>query len=506
LSNPINLTSGRLLARNTIINLVGGVIPFLAALFAVPVLIHSIGVDRYGVFTLSMMAVGYFGLFDLGLGRAATKLIAEAAGSGGEANIPGLFWTSLYLMLALGAVAAVLVTALAPWLVLHVLRIPPALRPESLHAFYLLALSMPFVISSASLGGSLSAFQRFDLINAVRVPAGIFSYLGPLLMLPFSHRLGWLVAILVVGRLAGWLATFILCMRVFPALRRELRPRGATLRPMLSFGGWVTVSNIVGPVIVYFDRFLIGAMLSMAAVAYYAVPYQVATRLWIIPISVGGVMFPAFSSIFRRNPARAALLFGITTKYVLLSLFPPVLLIVTFAPAGLRLWLGESFARNSADVLRWLTFAMFVNSLAWTPYALIQAADRPDLIAKLHLVELPLYVPLLWWMIAEYGVVGVALMWTVRVIATTVVVFGLAWHLLPQVAPAVLRVAMLISAASVLLACGTILIDPLEKGLYVVAALLLFAVAAWLLLEPAEKDSARSFLRSIRWLPTEAAQ
>jgi O-antigen/teichoic acid export membrane protein len=98
MSNSIDLTSGWLLARNTMLNLLSEVLPFLVAIFAIPMLVRGLGIDRYGVLTLSMMVVGYFGLFDLGLGRAATKFIAEAAASGDNSKIPALFWTSLYLL------------------------------------------------------------------------------------------------------------------------------------------------------------------------------------------------------------------------------------------------------------------------------------------------------------------------------------------------------------------------------------------------------------------------
>ena len=496
MSKPINLTSGRLLARNTLINLGGEAVPLLVALLALPVLIHSIGVDRYGVLTLSMMVVGYFGLFDFGLGRAATKLIAEAAGLGKETDIPGLFWVSLYLMLTFGVAAAVLVAALAPWMVLSVLKIPPALRLESLYAFYLLALSMPFVISGDSLCGTLSAFQRFDLINAVRVPTGIFSYVGPLLVLPFSHRLGWLVAVMVAGRVAGWLATFILCMHVLPALRHQFRSRRAAVWPMLSFGGWVTVSGVVGPVMVYFDRFLIGAMLSMAAVSYYSVPFQIAGKLGLLPGSVESVVFAAFSSSFAQDPARAAFIFERASRYVLLALFPPVLLIVAFAPEGLSLWLGPSFAAHSAAVLRWIAAAAFVNCLAVTPYGLVQAAHRPDLTAKLHLAEVPFYLALLWWMLPRYGIEGAAVAYTVRVIADTVVLFIMARQIMPLAASAVRRIGILTCVSLPVMSAAAMPMNLATKCLFVAVTLTVLIAGGWtILLEPEEKEFARGYLR-----------
>ncbi len=83
---------------------------------------------------------------------------------------------------------------------------------------------------------------------------------------------------------------------------------------------------------------------------------------------------------------------------VFLVLFPVVLLTIVLAHAGLRLWLGADFAQHSFRVLQWLAVGVFINSLAQIPFALVQGAGRPDLTAKLHLIELPLYLLALWWL------------------------------------------------------------------------------------------------------------
>ncbi len=501
------LTSGRLLARSTLINLAGEVVPFLVALFAIPALIGGIGVDRYGVLTLSMLVVGYFGLFDFGLGRAAAKFIAEAAASGDRDAIPGLFWTSLYMMLVLGAAAGMLAAALAPYLVRDALRIAPALRPESVRAFYLLALSMPFVISAGTLGGTLASFQRFDLINAVRVPSGIFSYLGPLAVIPFSHAIDAMVAAMVVGRVAGWLATFTLCIRVAPELWRRRRPARAVLRPMLSYGGWVTVSGIVGPLMSYFDRFFIGAMLSMAAVSYYTVPFQITGKLGVVPGAMGGVVFAAFSGSFANDPGRAALIFERAARYTLLALFAPVLLIVAFAPEGLSLWLGPSFAVRSAPVLRLVAIAAFINCLAWTPYGLVQAAHRPDLTAKFHLAEVPFYLAALFWMLPRYGIAGAAIAYLTRVAADAALLFVAARWLMPAAARAVNRVATLAFAGLADLAAAAIPMELAVRLLFVAIVIVLSVAAGWtLLLEPEEKSFIRGYVRLARILAVETRE
>src|SRR5690348_8879968 len=74
------LTSGRLLAGNALWNLVGTCLPAVVALFCLPILKSELGTDRLGVLTLAWAVVGYFGLFDFGLSRALTKLVAQKMG------------------------------------------------------------------------------------------------------------------------------------------------------------------------------------------------------------------------------------------------------------------------------------------------------------------------------------------------------------------------------------------------------------------------------------------
>src|SRR6266403_2213612 len=87
-----HLTSGRLLARNTVWNLVGSGAPMVVAVFCMPILIKGLGTDRFGVLTLAWALIGYASLFDLGLGRALTQLVARKMGAGQDHEVPTLVW------------------------------------------------------------------------------------------------------------------------------------------------------------------------------------------------------------------------------------------------------------------------------------------------------------------------------------------------------------------------------------------------------------------------------
>ena len=178
------------LTRNVLWNFAGQVAPLFAAVFAIPLLIKGMGVDRFGLLTLAWMVIGYFSLFDFGLGRALIKLVSEKLGEGRSAEIPELVWTALFLMALLGLAGAGVMFVLTGWLVTSVLKIPAMLQVEASDTFRLLAWSVPVVILTTGFRGILEAYRRFDLVNIVRLPLGVLTFIAPLAVLPFSSSAG----------------------------------------------------------------------------------------------------------------------------------------------------------------------------------------------------------------------------------------------------------------------------------------------------------------------------
>lgn len=303
-----------------------------------------------------------------------------------------------------------------------------------------------------------------------------------------------MVATLVAVRIAVWAAHLLVCLRVLPELGRSLVWDRSIVGPMLRFGGWMTVSNVVSPLMVTIDRFFIGAMVSMAAVAYYATPYELITKFLFLPGALMGVMFPAFTASFVKDRERTGLLFSRSVKSLLLVSFPVMLCAVALAQDGLKLWLGADFAAHSFRVLQILAVGVFANSLAQVPFALLQGVGRPDLTATLHLIELPLYVGLLWWLISTRGIEGAAIAWSVRVAFDALFLFVLAKRFVPASSPIRLRTAFVVAVALGILALATLLQGPIVKGLFLLGTILCFALVMWFrILTPEERTLAQSY-------------
>jgi O-antigen/teichoic acid export membrane protein len=410
------MRQAHLLARDTLWNLLGQGLPLVAAFFAIPVLTHQLGPARFGILTLGWIVLGYFSLFDLGLGRALTQAVAARLGGrgGDEGEVPAVIWTSVAAMSALGVVGMVVTLAVSPVMVRRVLNVPTELQHETLQAFAVMAISIPIVILTAGFRGLLEARRRFDLANAVRAPLNALMVAGPLAVLPWTNSLAVVFGVLLLIRLLAMVIHAWLAASLFPGVLARPRIEPRLIRPLFQLGGWMTVSNVVAPLLVYVDRFVIGAVSSMSAVGFYTAPYEAVTKMWLLPVALGGVLFPEFAGTFRADPTRGARVYRRALVTILMVILPPVVIVTTFAHLGLRLWLGATYAAESTGVVQWLAAGILYNSLATIAFTLVQGIGRPDLTAKLHTAELVPYLALLWVLTERYGIAGAAAAWFVR--------------------------------------------------------------------------------------------
>lgn len=414
---------------NALWSLLGAALPLGVGLVTMPILISRLGVERFGLLNLAWLLVGYFSLFDFGLGRALTRLVAEKLGLGRVKEIPELTGTATRLVRWLGLFSGVFLASVAPWLV-DWLSISATLREETLLGVWVLSVALPFVLLSAGWRGVLEAFGRFDLVNWIRIPLGVALFVAPLAASFCSPGLVSVMISLTLTRVVGWWLSRYMCLRLCPELKQGLKFNGAMVRSLLSFGGWMTVSNVVGPLMVYADRFLIGGLLSATAVAYYATPYEIVTRLWIVSGALTGVLFPIVAARLVTDRDSVSELYRQAMKCVFMLLLPAVAVLYLFAGEGLAWWLGSDFSLKGALAARILLIGVFINALGQVAITVLHSAGRADWAAKLHLLELPFYLMALVSVAGSYGIEGVALVWMLRVLFDMIVMTVLAERLL----------------------------------------------------------------------------
>lgn len=413
---------------NIISNVTGMVLPMLVGVLTVPGLLQRLGHERFGVLALGWALVGYFGFLDLGMGRALTHYLASADRAGTSRQEQATVACAARRLLGgLSLLLALLLWVVLPWLIGFV-QMPADLQAQTRATVPLLVIAVPLTMWFSCSAGVLEARSRFGAVNSVRIPTGVGNFVAPWLVSLFTADLSGVIGSLLAVRLAGALGMAWWARPEFTNPAPHWPTEG--IRRLLRFGGWMTVSNLVGPLMAYFDRFALAAWVTVTAVTHYTVPFDVISRLPAIPIAVMGVLLPLIAQTSHTATGTRPQHYTTITRTVNLLLvcwIPGMVLVAWMGPLLLEWWVGADMAAASTPIWRWLAVGVLVNGLAHLPFAMLQGAGRTDIIAKIHLFELLPYMAGLWWALSHYGAVGAAVVWSLRVNVDTVLLFASAF-------------------------------------------------------------------------------
>lgn len=431
------------IARNTGYNLLGTLLPIVISLATVPVYLRLIGLERYGILSTCWLLLGYFGLFDLGLGRAVTQRIAALVDAPPAARSE-VFWTAFWISVGLMVLASLLLLPVAQYL-LHLVRFQSAeVASEVDPAAPWLAITLPVSLFTGILNGALTGRERFGLLNLSEILANSLSAIVPLAVAYFIGTQLWmLIAASLLVKLLSTLLMLLFCRSVVP-LDRPSRPSGIVARSLIIYGGWVSVTSIVGPMLAIWDRFAVGWYLGAAAVSLYVIPFTFVMRLTLVPSALSRALFPRFAAL---PGGASAQLHRDSLGMLSLFMTPATIIGIWMGFPFLGLWLGRDIAVDAAPVMAVLLPGVWFNGMAQIVYSLLQAQDRPSTVAKIHLLELVPYVIILFAAMYWLGLVGVAAASSIRSIADAILLFRASKDGLAVLKPFTLSAATTILAA-----------------------------------------------------------
>lgn len=401
------------LARHTVYNLAGQLLPLVLSLLTIPLYLQLIGEARFGVLALMWLFFGYMGMFDLGMGQAATRQLARPDGAT-PAEQAQVLWTALLISLGLGLVGALVAGSVGYLFLGHRADMDPDLRRELQAALPWAVTVVPAVALASVLNGGLVARNAFAEINVIGVTTNALVLLAPLTVAATAGpQLAGLVAAVAAARLLVLALLFWRCRLHYPSSVPIAFHRPTALR-LLRYGGWATVSAAAGPLLVVLDRFLIGAQLGAKAVSHYVIPFQLAERTTTLSSALGSALFPRFAGCTLEADRQQLALHGLRVLAVWTT--PLVAIGMMLAGPFLAWWISPELAARSTVVAQVLGLAFWISSLAMVPYTQLLATGRPDLVAKCHLVQLLPYVALLYAALQAWGLVGAAAAFAARVV------------------------------------------------------------------------------------------
>ena len=396
--------------------------PLLAAAISVPYLIEIIGLERLGLLTIAWGLIGFAGVFDMGVGRATTQMISQLINRRKFKRIPTIISVASNISLRMGLIGAFILGVLVFFNMHERLKFDQVILKEVTIASYLLAIAIPVQTISAMYRGINEAFESFREINIIRMTLGVANFIGPLLISFFTVNIAAMVLTLLLSRLAAlyFFNKYAYKKVAFTILvkskKDNLKISKIVYKQLFAFGGWITISNVIYPIMMQSDRLLIGILISATAVATYVIPYEMVIQTLIICGAITTTIFPILSGLAKSDDEKIEKLFSkwLTVSVVVMFMVTSIFLI--FANDILKIWLGSSLDGESVAVARILSLGLIPYALGSMYLAIIHAYARPDITAKAHLIEIPIFIVTLYWSLNNYGIIGAAIVWVGRVI------------------------------------------------------------------------------------------
>ncbi len=424
MSRPASSLSGQIL-KGGAWSIVAQALTLLASLVAAPFTIRLLGPEAYGVLALLNVLVGQVALLDLGMAGAATRFGARAYARGDASEEATTMWTALVISAACSLVAVTATAVFSDPLLARLFKLPPHLLAAARTALYLALLAYLVRTVSGVVNTPQLIRMRYGVNNAIGSGCAILQTGTVPVVLFFG---GGLVGALLVGLVANLLALFLYAAVTFglvPALRRPRFDRRLAVI-LVRYGGPTMLSGFAATFLTHGEKLLLGRYESVRALAYYAVAMTLVGILNTAGSLVTQPLFPAFSQLHgAEQRERVKRLYQRALRAILLGLLPLFVLAAVLAKPFLTVWAGPEYGAGSSIAVWILLPGILANILTRIPAHLLRAHARTDIVALIHLCELPFYIAVALVLVRQYGVAGAAMAWTARLLADSIIFFAL---------------------------------------------------------------------------------
>ncbi len=376
-----------MLLRNSLWNLSGVALPSIVALATVPVMIHGLGLEGFGVVTLIASVIGYFGLLDVNLSAGAIKYLSQYHTQRDNSRFAQTFWFGAVFYGTLGLAGGLAIYASAPLVLDHVFSVSAAARADTLLALQVAALGFFLSQLQNYLLVVPQALQRYDRSAQTEILFGIVGNLAA----AAAAATGTGIAGVIAARVAVSALNLAWLVRVLHLLELPLTPAWPArdvVRAMTHFSAYAYLSRLATLFHQHGDKLIIGTLAGPVALAFYTVPTQLAGRILGLSFRLSSVIFPRVSSLAASGEQLLLRRMYLDASRLLTYLNLSVLgLIVVGGDEFLRRWVGAEFVAPGYPVLILITLALMVDSLTNIPSLITDGLGQPRITGRFALAR-----------------------------------------------------------------------------------------------------------------------
>lgn len=397
-------------------NWTGYAVSLVMAFLLGPLVVHTLGDESYGIWSLIVSFTGYYGLFDLGIRGAVSQYVSRYHAQGDLEGIDRTVNTALVLLSCVGATFVVL-TFLVAGAMPGWFGVSETLQQETRTALIILGATVAVGIPMATFGSIAGACQRFDISNKVGIATRLLNAALVVTTLKLGMGFVGLACVTAATSVVGWIANLAVARHLMPHLRVSFGLfRRDYARELGHFAGLSFIGRLAAQVVDWTDTIVIGRVTrDPLAITHYSIGNNLVPYYRDTISSAGYALTPvatSFDARGDRDRLRRLYLDGTRWMSVGTGLIGGCLFFL--GEDFLRLWMGAKYVAgdrytSSAVILAILTGGSLVRNLQNSGLQVLNGMRRVGFMAKLMVIEAVLNLGLSIFLCQRYGIVGVAL-------------------------------------------------------------------------------------------------
>lgn len=394
------------IVRNVLYGFSTWILPLGLSFIATPILVTALGNEDYGIYALVLGFIGYS--FNLNLGRAITKYIAEYRTTNQTHKINYIISNTLLLNVLVGLTGAVTICLLARWLVTDVFLIDADAQAKTINALYISAAIIFVTMLNQVFNSILQGLQRFDVYSKIFNANSLAILSGNILLALYGFGLigllWWnLFALSITG-----IITIISSKILLPEFKFTLELRGETLKLILKFSGGIIGYQLLANILLLFERGWIIRKLGEETLTYYVVPMLLGIYIHSFVSSLLLVLFPLVSEI-NQDREKLKNLYLKATKIICFLVSFMALTLIIESRTFLTLWMGNDFAEKAWVLLVIHVITFSLAAILIVSWQMTEGLGYPNYNFFVFSICLVISVSLMLYLTRDYGVVGVAI-------------------------------------------------------------------------------------------------
>jgi O-antigen/teichoic acid export membrane protein len=396
------------LLKNIIFGFLSWFLPLGLSFVATPIILHGLGIEKYGLYTLVLGFISYS--FTFNIGKAIVKYVSEFQATGQTEKISEIISATLLLNLIVGGTGMTLLLLLSKWFVASVLQIEMELQDEAVTAFHLAAALILATMFSQVFSSIIQAIHRFDVYSYITIATNCLLAAGNILLALANQKIEILLIWSLLLTVLNSLIFYFYARRLLPEFNLKIVFPKEILRLILRYSAAIIVTQFLGNFLLLFERSWIANRLGTEAVAYYVIALNLGVYVHAFIGSISLALFPLSSEIEAQGDKNKLLRVYIkATKIVLMLAAFLCLTLINGRDFILGLWVGLDFVEKSSGTLIAHALTFSILAVVIISVQIIEGVGSPGVTAAAAFVWLVLSVPLMIFLTDDYGIAGVGI-------------------------------------------------------------------------------------------------